>query len=451
MNLDEYIKVSYDDDRFWFADECNKPNHTARISNAWRHKDYLMGRHKILFKEDGVYKGKAYVTSKTILQYAKTLITFHNSLLVGKPVSIVSPDEESQKDVTKVYKDGGYESTDYDVMDDINKYGDAYEYVYFDNGVIKSKVFDPCESYPVIAPDGSYVAFVENWRDSFTAIAYWNVYTEDRVDNWTDAGGEIHLIGSSKNVSGLPIHYHNKCDEDRYFGRSILDDIVPVLDEIEATLGKFGDAIYCLSMNPMPVATGQRIESSIPADAVGYILNMDNGNFDFKNATMDYNSIKLYLEQMRTYLNDVSCFPSALSGNAQIANVSSVSLKLLMALAMARAYENEKYLQDGFKERMDKIRKILSMQGKSVSDDITVEFNINMPTDDAELMNAIATMRNLGAMSVTTAMEKSGMISDVQLEKERLEDEPETNLGVSNFGMNDAKPNNGGYEKTTRD
>lgn len=442
MKLEEYIKVSFDDDRFWFAEECNKPTHTYRITNAWKHKDYLKGIHRILLKEDGVYKGKAYVSSKTILQYAKTLITFHNSLLVGKPVSIVSPDENSQKEVTRIYKDGGYESTDYDVMDDINKYGDAYEYIYIEDGVIKSKVFDPCESYPVIAPDGTYVAFIENWRDAHTAIAYWNVYTEDSVDNWTDAGGEIHLIGSSKNISGLPIHYHNKSDDDRYFGRSILDDIVPVLDEIEATLAKFGDAIYCLSMNPMPVATGQRIESSIPADAVGFILNMDNGTFNYANAQMDYNSIKLYLEQMRTYLNDVSCFPSALSGNAQIANVSSVSLKLLMALAMARAYENEKYLQDGFKERLKKMRKILNIQGVKINDDITISFNINMPTDDAELMNAIQTMHDMGAMSVTTAMEKSGLINDVQIEKERLESDSEGKSGVSNLVTNVTKDSN---------
>ena len=70
------------------------------------------------------------------------------------------------------------------------------------------------------------------------------------------------------------VHYHNFSDEDYNYGVSLLTDIKPIMDELEDIISKLGDAIYANTLNPMPVAIGQRIESSIPADATGYVLNL---------------------------------------------------------------------------------------------------------------------------------------------------------------------------------
>lgn len=74
------------------------------------------------------------------------------------------------------------------------------------------------------------------------------------------------------------------------FGVALLNDIKPIMDALEDVMAKMSDSIYVNVMNPMPVAIGQRIESSIPADAVGYVMNLDVGDFKYANCSLDYNS-----------------------------------------------------------------------------------------------------------------------------------------------------------------
>ena len=221
MTLQEYINT-FEHSEKWFLEEVNRPHHMKRISDAIANRNYLSGRHKVLNREDSVYKGKVLITRKTILQYAKTLMTFHNTLLLGKPVNVISDDEATAKAFTKVYKAGLYNNVDYQIIDKVNKYGDSYEYIYVDDGIIKSKIFDSADSYPVYTDSGEYVAFIEHYIDAYSNVSYWNVYYPDRVEYWHNEGGVERLTDTKVNVSGLPIHYHNISDEDDLFGTSVL-------------------------------------------------------------------------------------------------------------------------------------------------------------------------------------------------------------------------------------
>lgn len=439
MTIEEYIQL-FDDTSQWFEQEMNKPHHIKRIADVVNNREYLKGHHQILNKEDGIYKGEAFVTRKTVLQYIKTLLTFHDTLLLGKPVSIVSEDEETAKTITDIYKYGLYDSTDYTIIDRVNKFGDAYEYIYVEDNTIKSKVLDSADCYPVYSDTGEYLAFIEHWTDVWSNVSYTTIYYPDIVEYWNDEGGDEHRTDVVRNISGLPIHYHNINDEDEMFGLSILNDLKPIMDDIEDIMSKLGDAIYTNSLNPMPVALGQRIESTIPADATGYVLNLDNGDYKVVSTTMDYQTIKVYLDNIKAMLNDIACFPSVLSGNTNVANVSSVSLQMLFHMALCKCYENEKWLNAGFKKRFEIFKKILGMQGTEISGDVSVEYNVSMPVATDEVINNLKTMRDMGAISIDTVMEKSDFIKDIVVEKERLKDEetskvPE-NSGDEGDGMN---------------
>ena len=422
MTLEQYI-ATFDNSPRWFVEETEKPWHIKRIAGCIRNKDYLMGRHKVLLREDSVYKGQVLMVNKTVLQYAKMLVTFHDTLLLGKPVNIKSDDEEVAKTITDIYKYGQYDSTDYKILDQVIKFGDAYEYVYVKDGVIKSKVFDAGDCYPVYTEDGDYVAFIEKWTDMWSKITHWNVYYPEYVEKWTDEGGDFTLVETSKNLSGLPIHYHNINDEEENFGVSMLDDVKPILDDLEDIMSKLGTSIYVNTLNPLPVALGQRIESTIPADAAGYVLNLDNGDYKVVSTNMDFNTIKLYLDNMKGMLNDIACYPSALTDNTNIANVSSVSLQMLFHMAVCKSLENEKWLNMGFKQRFEAFKKLLNLVGNTIDGVVEVEFNLSMPVATDEVINNLRTMKEMGAISTDTVMEKSGFISDIMVEKERLKDE----------------------------
>ena len=422
MTIQEYIDKQYDGSATWFMEEVNQKNHVARIAGVVANMDYLAGRHKVLSREDCYYKGKVLKTRKTILNYAKTVLRFHDTFLLGKKVSLSSKDNETVNTFNDIYRLGQYETVDYQILDRVNKFGDAYEVVYIDNGVIKSKVLDSACSYPVYDDMGEYLAFIEHWTDVFTSISYWNVYYPTYVEHWSNEGADEHLVSTTMSV-GLPIHYHNFSDEDYNYGVSMLTDIKPILDELEDVISKMGDAIYVNSLNPMNVAIGQRIESSIPADAVGYVLNLDAGDYKVVSASMDYNTIKLYLDNLKQMLNDISCIPSVLGSSTNIANVSSVAMQILYAMAQVNADETKKWLNIGFRERFERFKKILSMQGISVESDVDVIYNVSMPVATTEMIANLKALQEMGAISKETIMEKSDIVSDVEVEKKRLSGE----------------------------
>ncbi|WP_455718157.1 phage portal protein, partial [Anaerosporobacter sp.] len=408
------------------VEEVNKGYHKHRIANVIANRDYLSGQHKILLKEDATYKGKELITRKTIINYAKTVLNFHNTYLLGKPVSLTG-DAEIKKNFNDIYKLGLYNTIDYQILDRVNKFSDAYEVVYMDGNKIKSKVLDSADGYPVYDDMGNYIAFIEHWTDIYSSISYYNVYYPNYVECWSNDGGNETLIESKINVCGLPIHYHNFNDSDYHFGESLLVDIKPLLDELEDILSKMGDAIYVNSLNPMPVAIGQRIENTIPADATGYVLNLDNGDYKVVSTMMDYNTIKLYLDNIKEMINQVGCIPSVL-GTGNIANVSEVSLKMLFHMANIKAQETEKWLNIGMQERFKKFKQILSMQGIKVEGDIDIEYNLSIPVATDEVVANLKAMQEMGAISVETIMEKSELIKDVSVEKTRLEGEKGTVL-----------------------
>mgnify|MGYP001047510238 FL=1 len=192
----------------------------------------------------------------------------------------------------------------------------------------------------------------------------------------------------------------------------------------------------------MPVAIGQRIESSIPADATGYVLNLDVGDFKYANCNIDYNTIKLYLDNMKQFLNDVASIPSVLGSNTNIANISEVSMQILLMMANLNADETKKWLNLGFKERFKRFQKILNMQGISVESDVDVIYNVSMPVASTEMIANLKALQEMGAISRETIMEKSEIITDVDVEKKRLEGEESVLQNPSERSEDKTKPSN---------
>lgn len=439
--LSYYIEKQYGNNPRWFQEEVIQGNHAKRINDVINNRDYLAGRHKVLLRQDSQYKGKTLIVRKTILNYAKTVIRFHNTYLLGKPVQLSCKDENTANTFADIYRLGHYDTVDYQIIDRVNKFGDAYEAIYVDNGVIRSKVLDNACSYPVYDDIGEYISFIEHWTDAYTAITYWDVYYPNYVEHWNNEDGVEHLVSTERSV-GLPIHYHNFNDEDYNFGLSMLVDIKPIMDDLEDIMSKLGDAIYVNTLNPMPVATGQRIESSIPADATGYVLNLDVGDFKYANCNIDYNTIKLYLDNMKQFLNDVSNIPSVLGSNTNIANISEVSMQILLMMANLNADETKKWLNLGFKERFKRFQKILNMQGISAESDVEVIYNVSMPVASTEMIANLKALQEMGAISRETIMEKSEIITDVDVEKKRLEGEESVLQNPSERSEDKEKPSN---------
>ena len=410
--------------QYWFQDIPNQTEHIKRISDVIDIKQYLLRLHKICNRKDFKFKEETYTTAKTVLNTLKSLINFHVSYIVGNPISI-NGEPEIVKNYNSVYKKGLYTKTDYAVATDLYKYGNAFEYVYLDNGIIKSKVIANEDAYPVYDEQENYTSFVEYWQDMLSGNKNYIVYTPAMVQVYQNNT----LINEYANLTGLPIHYA-AMDKTEYnfFGEGIMNDLIPIMDEIEALLSKLDDAVCTLSMNPLGVSVGQRIDQSIPKDIVGANVNLeDGGDFKWASATMDYQNIKLLLDNLIQQLYAIASVPASVIGQGNIANVSEVSLKLLFSQTDNKAKQMIQVLKEGIYKRFEYIRKLLALQNDKFSDDmfdsLDIKFSVNRPVDTTSMMSDLKTQYDMGAISKQTIIDISPYSVDTSLELKRIQDE----------------------------
>lgn len=418
-NLEYYIQTKYKNNPLWFADEVKQAYHSNRIAKAYSIMNYLNGKHKVLNREDIKFKDKEFITKKLILNTAKTICNFHSTYLVGNPISLTGSEKLVSR-IQNTYNYGGFNNADSKISDKLVKYGNAYEYIYKDGERITSKIINNECAYPVYSETGEYIAFIEYWTN-LDHIGYYYVYYDNRVELWSNEGTELHIIYEYRNRTGLPIVYKTNNDYDYREGVGLLQDIIPVLDEIEDLLSKMGDSIYTLSLNPFLVTTGQQIEGSVSTDAVGYNISLENGSsMEYVHSEMDYNSIKYYLDTIQNQLNMIGYLPSILGGNGNIANVSEVSLKMLYSLADVYAMLNERVMRNGLNERINVIRNLLNEN--SDSDYVNVTFNYARPQNASELLDNLKKQFDMNAISLQTIVEQSPLTTDVSMEMNRLND-----------------------------
>ena len=444
QTLLDYIRDRYSNDIFWFVTEVGQGNNSERISKVVNNKNYLLGNHKIALRKDSEFRGETMTTKKLILNQAKTILNFHSTYLLGKPLTITGSSAKVEA-YQEIYRKGHYADIDFKVLDNAIKYSDSYEYVYInDKKNIVSKIIASDSSFPIYSEDdGEYIGFIESYTVRSSNITYYNVYTMDEVYSYSNEGSEVMLKDTRANLSGLPIHYSNGESAWDNYGVSLLDDLIPLFDEFEDILSKMSDSIYILTLNPIPVVTGSIVEGSIPSNAVGYSINLDMGDVKYASANIDSATVKLYLDKLQQQLSIISSMPSVALGNTNVSNVSEVSLKLLYQLADVLAMLNERWVRRGLVSRFDMFDKLLDTLGKGVSEDeyVDVEFNYSRPVNAKELLDQIKVQFDMGAISIKTIIEKSPITTDVMAELDRLDDEVETEVDdvvvpeIDEYGM----------------
>lgn len=202
------------------------------------------------------------------------------------------------------------------------------------------------------------------------------------------------------------------------------------MDEIEYLMSMLNDAAICLSLNPIGVVQGKRVDSSVPKDVVGAVLNLDDkseSDFKWATSTLDSASVKLLLDHLIQQFYAVACIPASMYGQSNISNVSEVSLKYLFSQTDNKAQKTIQSLIDGMFQRFEYFRKLQQLRSvhKEYTDEefdsLDVNFNVSRPVDTNSLISDLKMQYDMGAISKWTIMEKSPYTTDVPLELERIE------------------------------
>ena len=410
---------------YWFESEIKKIRYTDRINRVEDIDSYLRREHDILLRPNFEFKEKTFETAKIILQTLRSIIRFHVGYICSNPVSLTG-DKELVSYLNKVYKKGNYDKIDMEVAKDIITYGDAFEYVYLDEkDNIKSKIIKNKDSYPIYDGNGVYTNFVESWKDLDTNKTHYIVYYPEKVEIYEDR----NLIDIKANLTGLPIWYSGM-DKTKYdkFGDPFILDLIPLINTIESLLSKLDDAVTTLSLSPLGVVSGQRIDSSIPDNIVGAILNLEDGStFNYASAIMDKESIKLELDYIIQQFYAIACVPSSILGQSNVANVSETSITMLYQQCDNFCKQYIASMQEGFTKRLEYMRKLIEIKGMTIDDDvfdsISISFNVNRPVDNKSDMENMKMQYECGAMSRQTIIDKSPYTTDTALELQRIEDE----------------------------
>lgn len=411
--------------KYWFEAEIEKPKYKTRIKTVDDINDYLLREHKVSLREDFEFKGKTFETAKIILQSLRSIIKFHVGYICSNPISLTG-DSQVVSDMTNIYKKGNFHKRDMEIAKDLLTYGDCFEYLFLnDKDRICSKIIRNKDSYPIYNSDGKYTHFVEYWRDEDTRDDHYVVYYPDKVEVYVNHD----LVDTKVNLSGLPIWYSSldKSKNDM-FGDPFILDLIPVMDSIEQLLSKLDDAVSTLSLNPIGVVTGQRIDSNIPNNITGVVLNLeDNSTFQYASANMDRESIKLELDYLIQMFYSVACVPSVLTGSSNIANVSENSTTMIFYQTDNFCKQFITAMKEGFVTRFEQIRKLLEIKGITIDDELfdTMDFcfNVNRPVDNKSDMENMKLQYECGAISKQTIIDKSPYTTDVALELERLKQE----------------------------
>ena len=194
----------------------------------------------------------------------------------------------------------------------------------------------------------------------------------------------------------------------------------PILDEIESLLSKMNDSIYTLSLNPLLVVSGQKVDSQIDSGLVGSVLNLEDGSESkYMSTNLDSASIKLLLDNLLNQLYTIAGVPSSIIGQSNVSNVSEVSLELLFRLAINKARAIEHILHEGFNQRHRYIMKLLGLKLQK-GEYVDVVFNFDLPVDSKEAMDNMKTQWDMRAISTETIISNSPYTNDVALEMDRL-------------------------------
>ncbi|ALX47865.1 phage portal protein [Lentibacillus amyloliquefaciens] len=430
MDLQEYIKNRYDGQFQKFVmEEINSVPQQQHIRQIIDIKEYLgKNQHKVNTRPNETFNGKEMEVERITLNYAKQIVQFTVNFLLGRNPVQLSGVEDVVQELNRVYKKAKYHKIDYRLLGDLVRYGEAFEYVYVKDGQIYSQVLDVAESYPIYDPEtNEMLAFIQYYHSDY--VDFYVVFTDDVVAKYNNSQGEdIRLVEQRPNITGLPIHYKTDNEVDSTRGHSPLNDIIDILDSMENLLSEAIDG-FGRYITGTPVSIGQQLTNvELPkhGNGVGIALD-DDADFKYVTNEFDHKAFESLYGTLRNALMDISNMPNILlNGGSTISNVGDIAVESIFYLSLIRANMNSKYLQDGFEQRLDKIRNVLAIQGITFDDDDYEEtsfvFSPDMPKDTTQLIENIESLKGIGAISTESVLDNVSFLDKVS-EMERLANE----------------------------
>ena len=399
-----------------------------------RNKNYYDGVQKILSKS---YNDASKPCSRTVVNYCKNIADSYCGYM-ATPSFISYSSENDIEEIMDILRYNDYQAEDADFLLDALVYGVAAELMYTDESAhTRFKLINPTQCFGVYddSLSGDLLYFVRiykasEWDDSNNYSV--DVYGDLTVKHYTMTGANGTPI-----FIGEEAHYFGQCPANIFMlpdEKSIFDCIITLQDAYNELLSAEIDD-YSAFCDAYLLLSGVDAEAEdIAAMKENRVLVLPEGALA-QWLTKNANDAQVENILKRTHENiyRIAQCPD-FSSESFVGGVSSgVAIRYRLTGMETRAGNIEGRMKKALQRRIEIICGVAALKmGEEVYRDINIEFKRNVPTDNAEIITLVNSLK--GTVSDATLLAQLPFVADVNAELELLKAQKEENMAIYGFG-----------------
>ena len=373
--------------------------------------------------------------TKIAIPYASYIADNFTSYFVGKAITINSPNEDLLSIMVDMLKKNEFDSQNISIARDMAIYGLGAELLYIDEAKqIRFARLEPTSIIPIYTTDIEeellYCIRFYDEQDilSNEVTTYIEVYSAEAVTTYKKNMSGTTLIGTIEHHFGkVPINIYKNNDT----ATGDFEKVIPLIDALDLAMADTSNGIQFFNDCYMLFKGVDNLEpeeiQAMKENRVIAVSGIDGQQVDVSFLTKTSNDLEM--ENFKNRLVQEIHKQSKMPNIEEVANKSHVSASAVrMSLLSTEQVVaiKEKEFAKSLTRKFSLIINILNMLGGNYSvEELTITFNRNVPQAIETMADAISKL--VGIVSKETILEQLPIVSDVQLELERLANENSIN------------------------
>ena len=400
-----------------------------------KYKNYYDGIQAILNKS---YSDPTKPCNKTVINYCKNIVDSYCGY-IATPGYISYRSDNDIEEIMNILRYNDYQAEDSDFLLDACIYGVACELMYMDGTKARFRLINPTQCFGVYDDSltGDLIYFVRmykanEWDNSNTY--YVDVYSDNDIKHYEMAGDN----GALKFLDEEP-HYFSQCPANIFMlpdEKSIFDCVLGLQDSVNELLSAEVDDFSAFCDAYLTLTGVDADEDDIATMKENRVLLIPEG------ATASWltkNASDTQIENMLKRMHD-SIYRIAQCVDFSLENVgggvsSGVAIRYRLTGMENRSGIIEGKMKKALQRRVEILCGLATLKyGEEIYRDIEIDFKRNIPTDNAEIVSLINSLK--GTVSDSTLLSMIPVVSDVNAELEALKKQKAENMALYNFGGN---------------
>ena len=399
-----------------------------------KYKKYYDGIQAILNKS---YNDPSKPCNRTVINYCKNIVDSYCGY-IATPGYISYRSDNDIEEIMDILRYNDYQAEDSDFLLDALVYGTAAELMYIDkDGKTRFRLINPTQCFGVYDDSltGDLIYFVRmykvnEWDNS--DLYYVDVYSDYDIRHYTMSGNG----GFITSVSTDP-HYFSQCPANIFIlpdEKSIFDCVVGLQDSVNELISAEVDDFSAFCDAYLLLIGADADADDIASMKENRVLVLPEGaNASWLTKSASDTQIENMLKRMHDSIYRIAqCVDFSLE-NVGGGVSSGVAIRYRLTGMENRAGIIEGKMKKALQRRVEIICGIATLKyGEEIYRDIEIDFKRNVPTDNAEIVNLINSLK--GTVSDATLLSMIPIVTDVNAELEALQKQKAENMALYGFG-----------------